>query len=106
MTKREDVKSALFLVISEAMLSNFDEEDLHPLTDKALAMLDALGVVIKVDKGLPQNPYEADVEAHKDDNEPATIDDVYCMAYNGFGRGVSTMLKAGYVAVEPLVKDD
>jgi len=50
------------------------------------------------DQSLPENPYEAEInEEHR---EPASEDDVWLMAYNGFERAKSYMLKAGFRRVE------
>jgi len=69
------------------------------LRDQILALIEQEGYVkLADDQSLPENPYEAEInEEHR---EPASEDDVWLMAYNGFERAKSYMLKAGFRRVE------
>ena len=68
---------------------------------KVVKYLHSEGAAIKVDRELPESP-NADYLISQYDGEEATAEDVALMHLNGIEKGKSLMLKAGYVAVEPL----
>ncbi len=74
--------------------------------DILFAYLHSQGVVIKVDRGLPDTPYDSSGElpSQFDSDETATDMDVFLMHCNGIEKGKSLMLKAGYVAWKPLIE--
>ena len=60
------------------------------MADVALSYLHSQGGVMKVDKGLPENVVQEFSPEYD----------------NGYHRGEMDMLKAGYVATEPLIKEN
>lgn len=105
MTKQEEIKEwAKKFLQGTAHNGYYDGLEVTMLEE-----LSEQGAVIKVERELPKNPYPLDYdklppEFQEDDNE-VTAEDVYLMTYNGVEKGKGLMLKAGYVAVEPLIEE-
>lgn len=72
------------------------------LADRIIEYLHSQGVVIKVERELPKSP-DTDYLISQYEGEEATAEDVTLMHLNGIEKGKSLMLRAGYVAVEPLM---
>jgi len=67
--------------------------------NRILAIIKEAGYVkLSDDQSLPENPYDKQIE--QAGSEPATEEDVYIMAFNGFERGILAMLRAGFRRVE------
>ena len=80
MDKREEIRKSIESVIADAMLGNFDEEDIGTLTNRLVSMLHSQGMVIKVDR---ESQFDANIK----------ILDHFVIVDNG----------VEYVAVEPLI---
>lgn len=63
--------------------------------DDILTYEDSQGVVIKVDRKLPENPH-----FNREDISDSGLGEM-----NGFDQAILMCKKAGYVAVEPLIKE-
>jgi len=101
MAKQEEIREGF---IKQVCL---DLEEGLPIVDVATRgfnYLHSQGVVIKVDRELPESP-DADYLISQYDGEKASAEDVALMHLNGIEKGKSLMLKAGYVAVESLLKE-
>lgn len=78
------------------------ETRLINMTNSVCEKLHDQGVVIKVDRELPKNPYFRSDEDPRD-RTPYSYD---IKGQNGYNKCQKDMLKAGYVAVEPLIKGE
>ena len=116
---REEIKEGImgllkilseYCITDEAkLISQFRENSRDGIATQILEFLHSQGVVIKADRELPENPLSLDYEKlpppFDEDDSKVTAEDVYLMHYNGIEKGKRLMLKAGYVAVEPLVDE-
>ena len=87
MTKHKDLKVGVF-----KLLYPYAEPKQNDLVDDIFKYLHSQGVVIKVDRELPENPF---------DKSCCGLDEV---AYNGFELAKLKYKRASYVAVEPLIE--
>ena len=107
-----EIEKGLFKIISKAVRASKESgrrnTGTHTLIEgavrEALLYLDSEGMVRKVDRELPKSP-DTDYLISQYEGEKATAEDVALMHLNGIEKGKSLMLTAGYVAVEPLVKE-
>ena len=74
-----------------------------PTANYILSYLHSQGVVIKVDRELPENPFDEDINGDWESKEEETY---YVGKSNGFETCKSLIIKAGYVAVEPLMEGE
>ena len=110
MTKQEEIREGLDNSICDACEEDVDKDDCRKsicayaskLRDAILKLEDSQGVVIKVDRELPESP-DADYLISQYEGEEATAEDVALMHFNGIEKGKRLMLRAGYVAVESLI---
>ncbi len=65
--------------------------------DKSIADIHSQGVVIKVDRELPDNPYIRDEGKN-------VLPDYEAARWVGFGEAKRVLTDAGYVAVKPLIE--
>ncbi len=89
MTKQEEIKKAVKTCIAIEWDDGRPGFDGNRLTQKILEVEDTLGVVIKVDRELPKNPYSDMPDSGE---------------WLGYGLALLDLTKAGYVAVEPLIE--
>jgi len=88
MTKQEEIREGIAIILESAGASK-------KWTLNILEFLRSQGVVIKVDRELPD----------KNANNTWYDDDLGEAGKIGWELGVEDMLKAGYVAIEPLIKE-
>ena len=98
MTKQEEIRLGLHRIIEQELLGSVPDR----LVKRAIEYLHSQGVVIKVDRELPESP-DTDYVIARYDGEIATAEDVALMHLNGIEKGKGLLVKAGYVAVEPLI---
>lgn len=92
MNKQEEIKKAhLITIVTDHAFYRRTEED---TVNRILSYLHSQGVVIKVERELPEVP----LWAIRDGIEIKSADIVYKLA-------LQDMLRAGYVATEPLIKE-
>ena len=91
MTKQEEIQKALAKELLDLQGTGYDSLE---AAEWILGILDALGVVIKVDRELPLYPGPA-----RSDPEWIPPEEILYL------EAQVTMVKAGYVAVEPLVEE-
>ena len=94
-TKQEGIREGIKDIFSGWGIGNWDID--HSAIDDLLNYLDSQGVVLKVERELPD-------EDTSDIKQLLGVEDEYnCLFY--YFKAQETMLKAGYTAVEPLVKE-
>ena len=70
---------------------------------EVLALEDRLGIVLKVDRELPENPYKAMYKQIDEKAVRIVWDAAHSRGFrDGWACGRDDLLAAGYVAVEPL----
>ena len=106
MTKQEEIREGILKIIHFYNRGTTDANDAQ-LRDKLISYLHSQGVVIKVDRELPENPIWATLE--KTVISGAGIETREQIKLEGAGStykiAQQEMLQAGYVAVEPLIKE-
>ena len=108
MNKQKEIREGLITKIKSIRAWGGNPDDpLSPEDDVAdiLRYLDRKGVVIKVDKELPQNPNKA-LQIDIDKNSKKTWDVAHSYGWrDGWSTGRDDTIEAGYVATEPLVEE-
>lgn len=99
MTKQKEIREGMEGVIKEWIISNYPigRETFFDLVKRIQEFEDSQGVVVKVDRELPENKWPLGYYhtfAHLE------------LAHDAVLEAQQDMLKAGYVAVEPLVKEE
>lgn len=118
MTKQEEIREIMEHYITEAMLGNFNEDDIPILTGCMERDLAVQGVVIKVDRELPEHkPTQAELESRRigkcDYIRHGEYFNTWLCPFNNLkmckrwnsGECNPEEVKAGYAAVEPLTLD-
>jgi len=101
MTKQEGIKELVLKYISEAMLGNHNEDDIESLANSLLLDASNRGVVIKVDRELPDNPYPELARGWFGSDHEANI--THYGKRDGYEEAQKDM--AGYVSIEPLIEE-
>lgn len=109
MTKQQEIREEITRVMERWTAHNYPigSQTFSDLANQIFSYLHSRDVVIvDRERELPENPYLLDYDKLPNEfQKEATGEDVYLMAHNGFERGKRAMLKAGYIAVEPLIKE-
>ena len=96
MSKQEKIREGIKTLIAiEQSGGGFDG---NRLTQKILEFEDMVGVVIKVDRELPEQPSFTSYPKDRSDGRPN-------MTYQIFKAGQRSLIDAGYVAVNPLIEE-
>ena len=93
MTKQEEIREGIFYILQDVRLGELSEYE-------ATIKLQELGVVIKVDRELP---WDEDVPREYNELACGAEDDSDNIARAFYIGAQEDILKAGYVAVEPLI---
>jgi len=99
MATREEIDSGLEELFYEMGLG--ETIDCETFKHKIKSRLHSQGVAIRVDRELPENPYLEEAQTAWDRNDENSIG---YHRYHGYRRSQEDM--AGYVAVEPLIKEE
>ena len=113
MTRQEEIREGIAIIVMSSWCRTEKSED---TAYDIMRYLHSAGVVIKVDRELPQNPYPSsmfpmDVDEGGKIQRRLLGDKLTTSVNGGFGRHVynfcqEEMGDAGYVAVEPLIKGE
>ncbi len=122
MTKQEEIREGIWERIGDCLISIGCGEEgcIHAETkaleaqetclESILSYLHSQGVVIKVERELPENPHIITIEkVSKSYNitlsrNALEVIMLHSLKNEGFEEALETMLRAGYVAVEPLIR--
>ena len=92
-------------VYTWAELPGYRKDDFRASADKLLTYEHSQGVVIKVDRELPENPNRAR-NISIDEHPEKTWDVAHSVGWrDGWESGRDDTIDAGYVAVEPLIEE-
>jgi len=99
MTRQEEVEAGIFRHVTWGITNNKIAETAH----KILHYLHSEGMVIKVEKELPKNPINITTDLGLTEEEA----NIRQLQNNCFVEVIQDqMLQAGWVAVEPLIKEE
>ncbi|KKN29273.1 hypothetical protein LCGC14_0845790 [marine sediment metagenome] len=89
-TTKEEIRES----VVEIMASCLSDNDVRPRVDELLQYLHSQGVVIKVDKKLPENRWPSSNYVSHPHFEPS---------HDAVSEAQQDMLKAGFTKTEPLI---
>ncbi len=109
MTKREEITGWINRYLTKRFICDpgkLPEDECEREAKDILRYLDDNDVVIKVERELPETPYDSfgDLPAQFDSDETATDMDVFLMHCYGIEKGKRLMLKWHNDSLEPLIE--